>query len=74
MATAFVSSTELMVYIPRISFFWGSGRTVRRYTLEERQPNAITVCTPGVGQSLPTTLWVREQPHPVNQDDALDPI
>jgi hypothetical protein len=72
--TAFISSTELMVFIPRISVFSGNGRTVRRFTLEERLPSAITVFTPGVGQSLPTTLWVREQPDPAPGTDALDPI
>jgi hypothetical protein len=72
--TAFLNSTELMVFIPRISLFGGNGRVVRRFTLEERQRNALTVFVPGVGQSLPTTLWVRERPNPAPGTDALDPI
>jgi hypothetical protein len=78
LATAFVSSTELMAFIPRITRIPGGGPrhrgTVRIFTLDDEHTYLITVFTPGVGTSLPVPLFVRGWPHTPNPGDPPDVV
>ena len=78
LATAFVRSTELLAFIPRITHLPGRGPhhrgAVRVFTLDDEHSYFITVLTPGVGLSLPTPLFVRGWPHTPNPGDPPDDV